>query len=369
MNSHQYPTWIEINLSALEHNARIISEHVKVPVLAVIKDNAYGHGSVEAGKSFLAGGATWLAVVRCAEARALREAKVTAPILIFGGAVPEEIDEAIAQDLTLPLYDFESVELFSQRAKALGKTIKVHLKVDTGMGRFGVFPEEATQLAQKAIAAGGIEVDGVFSHLALAGDPGETLTPLQIQRFKSTLQSLHEAGIHPRWTHLANSSGITWEPGAYFNLVRAGGILYGLGRDRAGSPFENRLRRAFTWKASLMSCRQFPAGWGIGYDQSYTTREGDIIGVVPVGHGDGFRRFKGNQVLLAGQRVPAIGLVCMDQFMVLLPQMYPKHTEIVLVGKQGEQEITPEGLNKLWASSMSGVFLVNSRVPRLYYRD
>ena len=360
------PTWIEINLSAIEDNTRLIAEKVKVPLLAVVKDDGYGHGALETGQAFLRAGGTWLAVVRCAEGYELRQNGILAPILVFGGAVPDEMEDAIGQDLTLPLYSFECAELIAARAVAAGKKALVHLKIDTGMGRYGVFPEETLALARRALELGWIKIDGLFSHFALAGDDA-AFSALQIRRFKEALASLQQNNISPRWVHLANSSGIVHEPDSYFNLVRAGGILYGLGSDR--DALSAPLRRPFSWKARLMDCKAYPADWGIGYMHDYKTRQGEVVGVVPVGHGDGYRRVPGTFVLIDGQRVPVVGRICMDQLMISLPKRYPIGQEVVLVGSQGSQSIHPEELRNTWKSTYSGVTLVHPRVPRVYLRD
>lgn len=367
MSLSSNPTWVEVNLSAIEHNTRIIKEAVKVPMMAVVKDDGYGHGAVETAKTFLASGGTWLGVVRCHEGLELRQAGIEAPTLVFGGILPDEMDSAINAHLAIPVYNFEVAEIVSRRALALGKTALVHLKVDTGMGRFGVFAEDALSLAQHVQDLGGMKIDGIFSHFSAAGDD-EELTWLQLKRFKSALQSLRSAGINPEWVHMANSSAIISVPEAYFNMVRVGGILYGMYGERK-YPFSAQPRPAFTWKARLMSCRRFPEGWGVGYDHTYTTHEGELIGVVPVGHGDGFRRSPQNEVLIGGKRVPVVGLVCMDQCMVSLPEWQPMGTEIVLLGNQGKERITSGDLRKRWSCTYSGTTLVHPRVPRVYVRD
>jgi alanine racemase len=363
------PTWLEINTSALEHNARTIAEYTGVSVLAVVKDNGYGHGAIEVAKAVLRGGAAWLAVVRTPEAHELRDAGITSPMIIFGGALPAEMDKVIARDISLPLISYEQAEMLSRRSKELGKPARVHLKVDTGMGRFGVFAHEALGLSQHALELGGIEIEGIFSHLACAGDEGDTLTPIQIKRFKEAIQSLHSAGIHPRWEHLASSGAIQEVPESYFNMVRAGGAVYGLGGRKPERPLSMLLKSAFVWKAQLVSCKAMPEGWTIGYGSNYLTRKDEVIGVVPVGHGDGYRRLPGNEVLIGGQRVPVVGNICMDQFMISLPHPYPLGEEVVLIGKQGNEEITTFEVRNRWKSTNSGVCLVHPRVPRFYVSD
>ena len=369
MSEIKHPTWIEINLSAIEKNMEYVLKKTGADVMAVVKTNAYGYGGVEVAKTVLKAGATWLAVVRCGEIFRLREAGIEAPIMVFGGATPGEVDLAIQQDATLPVYDLELAGVFSLRAQELGKRLRVHVKVDTGLGRFGVFPDDALDFTRSVLEMPGLDLEGIFSHFAVADEAGHSLTPLQIRRFKRSVQSLNEAGIFPKWVHLANSPGILHEPDAYFNLVRAGSVLYGLGDMEDARVFSSGLQPAFTWKAQLMSCKRFPAGWKIGYGQTYETYEGEVIGVVPVGHGDGFLRMPGNEVLVGGRKAPVVGKVCMDQFMISLPKMYPLGTEVVLVGEQRGQRISPQEVARRWGSSTTAATNINQRVPRLYVRD
>jgi alanine racemase len=361
-----HPTWIEIDLSAIEDNTRWISDLVKVPLMAVVKDDGYGHGAVQVARSFLKAGGIWLGVARGHEGVELRQAGIEAPILILGGILPEEAEMAVHMDLTVALYDMEMIDVLSNWAKALGKPAKVHIKIDTGMGRFGFYPDEVLQMIHKVNDSRGIIIDGVFSHFASAGDNGP-LTELQLNRFYQALDIFRQAGATPRWNHIANSSAIIAHPEARFNLVRAGGILYGLNFGSLNSLAKNHLRHAFSWKARLMAVRAMGEGWTVSYGADYTCGKGEIIGVVPVGHGDGFRRMPGNEVLIGGRRVPVVGSVCMDQFMVSLPEKVDVGSEVVLVGRQGEEWITPEEVRNRWKSTYSGVFLVHPRVPRIFH--
>jgi len=359
-----FPTWIEIDLSAIEHNTHRIAAEVKAPLLAVVKDNGYGHGAVQVAQAFLRAGGTWLGVARCHEGIELRQGGITAPVLVFGGILPEESDLAIRNGLTVALYSQDMVEVLSGRARALGKEARVHIKIDTGMGRFGVFPHQAASLAQAA-ARQGIVVDGIFSHLSSAGDD-EPLTNLQIERFHQAVAALEQTGIVPRWVHMSNSSSIFAGTPFCGNLARAGGILYGLNVGYPDSPLFHDLQQAFAWKARLMSVKRMPLDWTISYNANYATRENEIIGVVPVGHGDGYRRVPGNEVLVAGRRAPVVGTICMDQFMVSLPEEYPVGSEVVLIGRQANEEITIQEVRNRWKSTYSGVCLVHPRVPRIY---
>ena len=368
MNNASYPTWIEINLQAIQENTRITKKIAGVPLMAVVKNDAYGHGSLECARAVLEAGADWLAVVRVAEARELREAGIKVPIMVLGSALPGEFDEVIKYDLVLPVFDLDMVKALSEKALASGKKVRVHLKVDTGMSRFGVFPHEALAFAQELQDLPGLDFEGIFSHFATADVPGHPLVELQIKRFNQTLETLKAAGVNPKWVHMSSSPSVVTIPETYFNLVRAGGALLGVGLEDEKDDLLAGLQRAFTWKARLVSCKRFPAGWGVGYGQDYETREGEIIGVVPVGHGDGFLRSPGNEVLINGRKVPVVGQVCMDQFMVSLPEVFPIGTEVVLVGRQGDQRITPEEVGRRWKTSASAATEIKKRVPRIYLK-
>jgi alanine racemase len=369
-NNPPYPTWLEINLSAVEDNVHTILKSTGVPLMTVVKGNAYGHGAVDVGKAALGAGATWLAVARVNEARILRQAGIRAPILVLGMVPAMEVDEAIQSDLTLPLTAFEAAEIFSQRAHALGKPLKVHLKVDTGLGRLGVLPDEALPLAQRALQLGGLELDGMFSHFAFADRDNHPMMRTQVERFRRALDSLHAEGIKPTWVHHANSGAVMGYPDARFNMVRAAQAVLGL------NPFSYTsrpevLRPALTaWKTRLVSCKVLPGGWGVGYGNEYVTPGEEVVGVASVGFGDGIRRLPGNELLIGGQRVPVIGATCMDQVMMRLPGKFPLDTEVVVVGRQGSEEITLEQFAARYNTVHVDVTtMVTARVQRVYYRD
>ena len=361
------PTWLEVDLSAVAQNTRAMLAHTRQPLMAVVKANAYGLGAVEIGQTALQAGASWLAVARAGEALALRRAGISAPVLVFGMATPDEVDAAIAADVTLTLYSFESAELYAGRASAAGRPVRVHLKVDTGFGRLGVLPEQALALAQRARNRGGIDIDGVYSHLAMADEtPDHPLTQTQIQTFSNVLAGLRAAGIDPHWAHLTNSAAVVGLPEAHFNLVRAGSALIGL-KPHYYLPFPADLRRVVAWKALLAACKQLPSGWAVGYGQTYRPGEGEWIGTLPIGYGDGFRRLPGNQVLIGGQRCPVVGRVCNDMCMVRLPQPYPEGTEVTVIGVQGDESITTDELVDRWQTSQADILsTISLRVPRLY---
>ncbi len=362
-----HSTWLEISLPAIAANTHTVLSKTGVPLMAVVKADAYGFGAVAVARAALAAGAAWLAVARFNEAEALRWAGITAPVLVFGGVTPPDVDRAIQLGVALTLHSFESAGLYAQRARELGAQVEAHLKVDTGMGRFGVFAEDVPALAQRSLELGGIHIGGIYSHLSqVDSQPDDDLTPRQLGRFSEALRGLRGCGIEPEWVHCSNSAAAFGCPAAHFNLVRAGSALLGI-RPFYYLPFPSELKRVLVWKARLASCKRLPPGWGVGYGQAYVTQSAEWIGVVPVGYGDGFRRAPFNEVLVDGKRVPVLGKVCSDMAMVRLPVPYPEGTEVVLLGQQGRELIQIEDLSDRWGVSQAAVTAgITARVPRLY---
>ena len=361
-----HPTWLEVDHTAIAHNTRYVLEVSKVPLMAVVKTNAYGFGAEDVARTALKAGASWLAVARCGEAFALRAAGITAPILVLGMATASEVDAALDQQITLTLYGAEIAEIYAGRAAAAGRDLQVHLKIDTGMGRLGVMAEDAVALADYVRSLGGITIRGAYSHLSMVEDEAnDPLTPLQLQRFSSALAGLNAAGIFPEWVHCSNSASLLSQPQSRFNLVRGGSILLGV-NPFYYCPAPDELQRTLSWKAQLASCRQLPAGWGVGYGQTYRAASDEWVGVLPVGYGDGFRRVPGNEVLIRGKRTPVVGTVCTDMCMVRLTEPLPVGEEVVLIGRQGDEAIWIEDISKRWRISYADVTsTISGRVPRV----
>jgi alanine racemase len=363
-------TWIEINLSAVEGNVRAIRSITGIPLMAVVKANGYGHGAMEVSRSALVAGASWLAVSCAEEGLALREAGITAPILVLGLVTAQEADEAIAAGLSLTVYCQESAQLYSERSSALGRSVCLHLKVDTGMGRLGTLPGRDTlEFARSVAAMPCVHLEGIFTHLACADEPDPTPTLGQLSRFQSTLEALAEAGIRPAWIHAANSAAALAFPQSRYNIVRAGVALYGV-HPSSHVTLPPSFRPALSWKARLVSCKVLPAGWGVSYGMEYRTTREETIGVIPVGYADGWRRNHPNIVLLHGKRTPVIGRVCMDQCMVRLPEGASLGTEIVLIGRQNGEEIRAEEVAQRWGTiNYEVVTGISARMPRVFVRD
>lgn len=359
-----YPTWIEIDRSAITSNCAHIIQDTQTPLMAIVKGNAYGHGASEVAWAALAGGARWLGVARFCEARFLRQQGIQAPILVLGMVTGEEVDEAIARQVTLTLNGPETLELFAARARLASQPLQVHVELDTGMGRTGVFAEQLVPFLRQIQATGSIIIDGLYSHLATAEEV-HPLNQLQIKRFETAVSALQENGLRPRWVHLANSAAAFYLPQTRYDLVRVGNVVLGL-RIRIDQALPGYYRPALYWKARLAACRRLPAGWGVGYGQTYVTSSPEFIGVVPVGYGDGLRRLPGNQVLIGGEKRPVVGRLCLDQLMVSLPRRYPFGEQVVIIGQQGEASIWVHDLAALYhTTQVDFTTLIHPRVPRI----
>jgi alanine racemase len=360
-----HPAWIEINLSAITNNCVHIIRDTSTPLMAIVKGDAYGHGAVEVSRAAIKGGASWLGVARFGEARVLRQSGIRAPILVMGMVTPDEVDEAIANNVTLTLHSLETLQLFSTRARAAHQDVLAHLKVDTGMGRLGVFAEEVVSFTRKAQAEGRIHIDGMYSHLAAAEDQNP-FNEIQCQRFDLAVRAMKEFGLRPRWVHLANSAAAFYQPQSRYDLVRVGNVILGL-RIRIDQALPDSYRPVLTWKAQLASCRLLPTGWNVGYGASYITPHKEHIGVIPAGYGDGLRRLPGNQIIIDGIKCSVVGRMCLDQLMVRLPRSYPMGEEVVIIGQQGDSSIWVHDLAALYQTSQVDITtLIHWRVPRIY---
>ncbi|MFC1960089.1 alanine racemase [Chloroflexota bacterium] len=364
---------LEINLDALTHNVRAIRAHIgpDLQLVAVVKANAYGHGLVPAGRTAIAAGADRLAVVRVTEGQALRAGGIQAPVLIMGYSIPAEAAPVVAFDLAAAVGDWSSVAALSAQAVAQGKTALIHVKVDTGMGRFGLLPDEVLPFLDRVAALPSVQVEGIFTHFATADATDKTYTHQQFAALTGVIQAAQTAGYEIPIRHAANSGAILdLLPEMKLTAVRSGIMLYGMyPSDEVGQHIP--LVPALRIKSHVARVRTLPAGASIGYDRSFITSHEMPVALVPVGYGDGYPRFLTGktQVLINGQRVPNVGRVCMDQFVVDISGIGPValNDEVVLLGAQGDDNITAEELAD-WAGTINYAITTNlsARMPRIY---
>ncbi len=366
------PTWVELDLEAVAQNCEQLAQAAGpgVEVMVVLKADAYGHGAVRIAHTVLAHGARRLAVACLSEAVALREAGIEAPILIPGYIAPWQARAAVLHNVTCAAFSEEVVQALSTAAQDLRASARLHLKVDTGMGRLGLFPHEVQPFLQKVGHLPGLVWEGIFTHFSVADDPSEDgYTAAQVRQFQQLLQELEEAGFRFPLVHAANSAGLLRFPAARFNLVRPGIALYGLAPG-PGTPLPDSFRPALRFKTTVAQVKEFPAGASISYGRAYRTTAAQRIAVLPVGYADGFRRAPRHwgQVLVRGRRAPIVGRVCMDYTMVDVTDIPGVRAgdEVVLIGRQGDEEITVEEVaERLGTINYEVVSQLLARVPRL----
>ena len=371
----QLTTYIVIDLDAIAHNVRALKAHVgsEVDLFAVVKANAYGHGAVPVARTALESGATRLAVARVLEGVELRKAGLDAPILLLGYAVPGEAATIVRYDLTPALGSIEAAQALSQQASAQGKTIAIHIKVDSGMGRYGLLPEDVLVFVEHLAHLPNLEMEGIFTHFAVAdlADKGYTLQ--QLATFEQVTNTINESGYPVRLRHAANSAATLDLPQTHLDAVRSGIALYGLRPSDEVEP-AIPLKPALTLKSHVGRVRTLPTGSSISYGRTFITSQPTPVALVPVGYGDGYHRLLSNrgQVLICGKRAPIVGRVCMDQFVVDITDIggVVQDDEIVLIGRQGDDHISAEEVAH-WAETINYEVTTSllSRVPRVYVKD
>ncbi|MCL6477722.1 MAG: alanine racemase [Peptococcaceae bacterium] len=373
----ELPAWAEVDLKALAHNAREIRRVTdpQAEVMAVVKANAYGHGSVEVSKVALANGATRLAVARAAEGAELRRAGLEAPIIVLGYTPPGLIREVVEYGLEQTVYGVEYALMVNEQAAGMGAKVPVHIKIDTGMGRLGLMAGSSSSVAgvKKIAALPHLEPVGIFTHFAAADSADKSFTKRQWESFIGMINALSREGLEFPLKHCANSAAIIDLPENCLNMVRAGIILYGLYPSVEVNRQRMDLKPVMSFKTRVAQVKEVPAGYSISYGCTYITEKATVIAVLPVGYADGYSRRLSSrgEVLIRGRRAPVVGRVCMDQCMVdvgSIPGVVAGN-EVVLFGRQGEQMLPVEEVAG-WIGTINYevVCMVGARVPRIYMR-
>jgi len=366
------PTWAEIDIGAYAHNFREIEKKLRkgVSILPVVKADGYGHGMEEIARASLSRGAKLLGVANIEEGIFLRKRRITAPILVLGSVYPlSNFSYILRHNLTPSISSLQASEELSRIASRTGKKAKVHIKVDTGMGRIGISAENAAGLVRRVFKLPGINIEGIFTHLA-AADSDYEFTLEQIRKFRSIIDELKRDNIDIKYKHAANSTAILRYPDAHFNLVRPGISLYGL-FPFEGAEKEIDLQPVMQLKTKIVFIKRVKKGTSISYGRTWKAKRDSIIGTLPIGYADGYNRLLSNrgEVLIRGRRIPIVGRVCMDMCMVdvtSLPEVKVGE-EVVLIGSQGKEKITAEEIAKLIGTINYEVACsVTKRVPRIY---
>jgi len=343
MKAEPVPTRAQIYHHNLIHNLKLIKEAVTpARVMAVVKANAYGHGSVEVARTVLANGADWLGVAIPEEGIELRQAGINAPILVFGAQPVGRFRLFLEHDLDLTLAHKEQIKPLQSLCRQTGKKARIQIKVDSGMGRVGFLHDRDRGLILRILEEELFDVTGIYSHLSSADEPDLSYTHTQIQRFKELRNFILQNTRRRPLFHIANSAAIMRLPQAYFDMVRPGVMLYG---NPPGPDFDLNwdLQEVMRFVSRVTAIKTLDAGQPVSYNRRYHTPQKTHIAVIPVGYADGYNRRMTNtgQVLIGGKRYTVAGTVCMDQFMV---DLGPKTSikigdEVVLFGRQNQEHI------------------------------
>ncbi|MCK5541510.1 MAG: alanine racemase [Desulfobacterales bacterium] len=379
----QHLAWTEINLGAIRHNTQTLKKTLSknVKLMAVVKADGYGHGAINVARVALKNGATWLGVARLSEAIKLREAKIKAPILIFGHVRDCDVELIAKNNLTITLINQKMAEEIALEALRQGVYIKAHLKIDTGMGRLGLLPDhlrarpainnDAAKEIKIISELENVKLEGIYTHLAAADSKNKTYTEYQLENFNLLLEELVSNGVSIKICHVANSACIIDLPQASYDMVRAGISLYGLYPSNEVYKENVLLKPAMSLKSVITFLKEIPAGFKISYGMTYTTQITTKIAIVPVGYADGFPRLLSSNgfMLVRGKKAPIAGRICMDQTMIdvgHIPMVQPGD-EVVLIGKQGREEITIDEVAKNAKTiNYEIVSMLSTRLPRVY---
>jgi len=370
------PVWAEINLDNLAHNMREVKKSVKEGTLitAVVKANAYGHGSVYAARTFLKNGADRLAVATLAEAIELRNAGIDVPILILGYTPVSQYSSVIEHDITQTIYNLESARAFSQTAGKLNKTGYIHIKIDSGMGRIGFLPtDKSVNDILEISKLPNIMVEGIFTHFATADEKDKTYTYTQYERFMYVINKLEERGLSIPVKHVSNSAAIIDLPDFNLNMVRAGIMLYGYYPSDEVHKERVNLLPAMSLKARISHVKAVPADTGISYGQIFVTKRESKIATIPIGYADGFTRMLSSkgEAYIKGRIVPIVGRICMDQCMLDVTEIEDVKVgdEVILFGYEEGSLNADDIAAKLNTISYEILCMVGRRVPRVYVQD
>ncbi|MCZ6818188.1 MAG: alanine racemase [Calditrichaeota bacterium] len=363
------PTFAEIDLNAIAHNINEIKAKVApAHVMAVVKANAYGHGAVPVAKMALENGAGYLGVALVEEGIELRDADIPAAILVFGGFFEHQVAAFLEYDLDATVFDLKRAAVLSNAAIKAGKSVGVHVKVDTGMGRMGLAWQDAVGFVQEISELKGLNLVGVYTHFATSDAKDKRFAREQLQRFQSVISGLDAAGVRIPLKHAANSGAILDLPEASLDMVRAGVALYGY-YPSTETTESIALKPAMSLKSQVVDVKDISAGGSVSYGLTFEAKEDTQIGVIPVGYADGYNRLLSNQgeVLIRGRRCPVAGRVCMDEIMVNLGLGSGVRVgdEVVLLGPQGGDEITIyEICERLDTIPYEVTCWISQRVPR-----
>lgn len=367
------PTWAEIDLDRLAANLAAIRRRLgPVPLLAVVKANGYGHGAVEVARLLESEGADMFGVALPEEGVELRRAGIRAPILLMGGLTPDQADLVLAHALTPAVYRPDQVAALAAAAERRGITAAVHLKIDTGMGRLGVPAADVGAFAQiLAEAAPHLTLEGCFSHFAVADDPADPFTDVQMEHFLAAVDAVGARGLQPTLLHLANSAAVIDRPPARLTLARPGIILYGYQPSEAIQPLD--VQPVLTFRSRIIFIKDVAPGTSLGYGRTYIASRPARIASLALGYDDGLPRLLSNRghVLVRGHRAPIVGRISMDLTTIDVTDIpgAALGDEAIVIGRSGTETLGADTI-AAWAETITWDILcgIGPRVPHLYRR-
>jgi len=375
-------TYAEINLKAFKHNLQNLKTVLgsETDIMAVIKADAYGHGALPCAKAAIESGVGYLGAGVIEEGLELRENGIKDPILILGGIFLDEVADLVHHNLSTILYTPQLAEALSKEGKKQGKTVNIHIKVDTGMNRLGVLPENLLTLTEKICSLPNLKIEALSTHFSSADDENLAITKYQIELFQNALVKLKKIGITPPLTHLANTSALFRFPESHSTMVRPGIVLYGALPSPILNPVVQKICQkenlnffepVMQWKSRIILLKSVQKGQALSYSRKYFTNKDSHIATLPIGYADGLpRRLSNNmEVLVKGKRVPQVGTICMDMSLIDVSEIpdVQMGDEVVIFGKQGGEVIQVEELAQR-ANTIPYEILCNvgKRVPRTY---
>lgn len=369
-------TWVEVSLDAIQHNVKSFKKHIEpqqAKLMAVVKADGYGHGSVEIANAAIEAGADYLAVAFLDEALVLRKAGIDFPLLVLGYTGPEGVAVAVENDITLTVYTSDVVKRIEQVTEEQRNHARIHLKVETGMNRIGIRdPEEVLQLAQ-VISSEYVQLEGIFTHFADADNTDATYTDKQFQTFTDVIDYLEKHQINIPIKHCCNSAGTIQYPQMHLDMVRVGISLYGLyPSDHLKEKIS--LKQVMSFKTNPVQVKTVDAGEAISYGCTFSPKEQAVIATIPVGYADGFSRLLSNRgnVTLHGKRAPIVGRICMDQSMIDVTAVGAVNTAdtITIFGEPEDGYISMgEVAEQMGTIHYEVACLIGKRVPRVYIKD
>jgi len=370
-------TWMEVDLDAIAENTRNIKELIGKDreLMAVVKGNAYGHDDLEIVPIFLENGVTRLAVARLEEGIHLRKAGIIEPILVLGMTMEKMVEEALIHDITISVSEINLANCINSLSEKMNMKSKIHIKVDTGMGRLGIKPDDAIPFINKIIHLKNIEIEGIFTHFSVADERDKNYTLEQFKQFKTVLRDLENKKISIPLKHTGNSATLLDLPDMWLDMVRPGIALYGLYPSKEVK-HTIQLKPAQTFKTRIAFLKELPAGKSISYGRTFITcKANTVIASLSLGYADGYSRLLSNQgeVLVRGRRRPIIGRICMDQCMIDVSEKPDVKVgdEVVLWGKQENETLSVEEIaDKLNTINYEVVhFPDKKRIPKLFKKN